>query len=96
MGNKMTFGEWVGINIRGAAGGNGKVMRVDAGFFNVDGLVRIAESIDRTVLMAQLEGRKLTTLESFGIEVLIAICGWKDLAEGREAFQKHLKQEAGK
>ncbi len=89
----MTFGQWVGLNIKGNSGGHGKVIRVDAGFFNVEGLVRIAETIDQTVFMAQLEGRKLTPLETFAMEVLIAVGGWQDLKEAREAFEKHLKME---
>lgn len=96
MTNKMTFGQWVGRNIKGNSGGHGKVIRVDAGFFNVEGLVRIAETLDQTVFLAQLEGRKLTPLESFAIEVLIAVGGWKDLKEAREAFARHLEREAGK
>lgn len=55
-----------------------------------------AESLDQTVFMAQLEGRKLNPLESFAIEVLIAVCGWKDLKEARGAFQQHLKRETDK
>lgn len=91
MSKKMTFGEWVGANIKGNAGA--KLVRVDAGHFDVEGLVRIAESIDRTVLMAQLEGRKLTPLESFAMEVLFAMGAWKDLKEATESYQRYRKSE---
>ena len=93
MSNKMTFGEWTGAVIAGNSGA--KVVRVDAGFFNVDGLKRIAESIDKAVLVAQMEGRKLEPLESFAMEVLFALAGWEDLAKAKESYQRHLnsKQE---
>jgi hypothetical protein len=89
---KMTFGQWVGLNIKGNA--TAKLMRVDAGHFQVDGLVHIAESMDQAVFMAQLEGRKLTPLESFAVEVLIALGGWNNLKEAREAFKQHIEREA--
>jgi len=82
--------------IKGNAGGHGKVMRVDAGFFNVDGLVRAAESANQAVFMAQLEGRRLSPLESFGLEVLMALAGWKDTSEALESYQRYLKQETDK
>ena len=91
MSKKMTFGEWTGAVIAGNAGT--KLVRVDAGHFNVDGLQRIAKTIDQAIFMAQLEGRKLTSLESFAMEVLFATAGWKDLAEARESYQRHLKKE---
>ncbi len=91
MTKKMTFGEWTGAVIATNAGS--KLVRVDAGFFNVDGLKRIAANIDQTVLMAQLEGRKLTPIESFAMEVLFAMADWNGIQEAQESYQRYLKLE---
>lgn len=88
MSKKMTFGEWTGAVIEGNAGG--KVVRVDAGFFNVDGLKRTAANIDQTIFMAQLENRKLTPIESFAMEVLFAMADWKGVKEANESYQRYL------
>lgn len=87
----ISFGEFLGNCIAGMSGG--KVMRVDAGFFDVEGLKRIARSMEQTVFMAELEGRKLNPLEGFAIEVLIAVGGWKDLKEALDEFNRY-KSEA--
>lgn len=84
----ISFGEYLSNRIAGMSGG--KVIRVDAGFFEVEGLKRIARSMEQTVFMAELEGRKLNPLESFAIEVLIAVGGWKDLKEAMQSYTRHL------
>lgn len=93
MAKQLTFGQFVASAIQGASGGSGKVIRVDAGFFNVPGLMETAQTIDQTIFMAQLEGRKLTKLESFAIEVLLALPGWKDLAEASAEYQKYVQRQ---
>jgi hypothetical protein len=91
MTKKMTFGEWTGAVIAGNAGS--KLVRVDAGHFEVEGLKRIAANIDQTVFMAQLEGRKLTPIESFAMEVLFAMADWKNTKEAHESYQRYLKSK---
>lgn len=87
MSKPISFGEFLGNRIAGMSGG--KVIRVDAGFFDVEGLKRIARSMEQTVFMAELEGRKLNPLESFAIEVLIAIGGWKTPAEALTEYNRY-------
>lgn len=89
MAKQLTFGEWVGEVIAGNAGA--KLIRVDAGYFDVEGLKSIAKSIDQAVFMAQLEGRKLTPLESFAMEVLFAVADWKDINAATASYQRYLK-----
>lgn len=86
----ISFGEFLGNRIVGMSP---RVIRVDAGFFEVEGLKRIARSMEQTVFMAQLEGRKLNPLESFAIEVLIAVGGWKDLKEALTEYNSYAKSE---
>lgn len=96
MTKKMTFGEWTAANISGNAGNAGhpnRVVRVDAGFFSVEGLERAAKSMDQAVFMAQLEGRKLNPLESFAMEVLFAMAGWNDNQEAMKSYQDYQKSE---
>lgn len=83
----ISFGEFLGNRIAGMSGG--KVMRVDAGFFDVEGLKRIALSMEQTVFMAELEGRKLNPLESFAIEVLVSIGGWATPGDAIAAYNSY-------
>ncbi|MBT9139332.1 MAG: hypothetical protein DDT31_01916 [Syntrophomonadaceae bacterium] len=89
MTKKMTFGEWTGDAIAGNA--SAKLIRVNAGYFEGECLKRVSKNIDEAILKAHLEGRKLSPIESFAMEVLFAVAGWEGPKEADESYQRYLK-----
>ncbi len=88
---KMKFGEWIGAVIAGNAGA--KVMKIGNSYFDMAAIQKAAEAFDPLIMTAQLEGRKLTPLESLMVEILISQAGWKNMAEAVESYQRHLNSK---
>lgn len=85
--NKIKFGDWLTLQIskqHGNVHALNRLVRVDAGYFNFSGVAGAAQSIDKAVFQAKIEGRNLNPLESFAVEVLVAMGGMEDI----EAAQK--------
>ena len=87
----VSFGEYLGNRLAGHSGAT--VVKVDADYFDVEGIKRVARSMEQTVFMAELEGRKLNPLECFAIEVLIAVGGWKTPAEAIAEYNRYKSEK---
>jgi hypothetical protein len=89
--SKMSFGEWMGAVIAGNT--SARVMKIANSYFETDAVVRAAKEVDRVVIIAQMEGRKLSPFESLMMEILFDLADWKNAKEAHESYQRYLKEE---
>lgn len=89
--SKMSFGEWMGAVITGNT--SARVMKIANSYFETDAVVRAAKEVDRVVITAQMEGRKLSPFESLMMEILFDLAAWKGAKEANESYQRYLKKE---
>lgn len=90
---KTTFGEWLALQISRQSGNEcapNRVIRVDAGYFNFSGIDKAAKSINKAIFQAQLEGRKLNTLETFAVEVLLAMANLENVEDAQKKYMDDL------
>ena len=86
---KITFGEWLALQISQQSGNEcapNRLIHVDAGYFNFSGIANAAKSINKAVFQAQLEGRKLNALEGLAVEVLLATANLENVEDARKKY----------
>lgn len=84
---RLDFGAWLASVIRNQT--QAKVMKVTQHYYDVDALAATATTIDSVMRSAILEERKMSPLESFAIDVLIDVAGFKDRTNARYHYQKY-------
>ncbi len=89
---QMSFGKFLGTRIEEST--DASVVRVDAGFFDVQGLKRIAAATDHAIFVARFEQRRLNPLEGFALEVLTSVGGFKDAEDASAAYKQYLESSS--
>jgi hypothetical protein len=86
--DKMQFGRWLGAKI---ASNGVKVTKIANSYFNTLALVQAGESIDRTAVMARLDGQPMSALEMLMVEILLDVAGFKTAIDAHTDYQLYLK-----